>query len=81
MRAVLRALFKPGRFKTSSKSVKGGSSLGEVILCSQILNKCDSSGIQFHVNLLDDCYMVTKTFFFFLNRGALFVKIKYKGNV
>lgn len=63
MRAVLRALFKPGQLQISSKSVNSGSSLREVASYPQVLTERDSSGMNFHVNLLDDCYVVTKTFF------------------
>lgn len=63
MRAVLRALSKLGQLQISSKSVNSGSSLREVTSYPQVLTECDSSGVDFHVNLLDDCYVVTKTFF------------------
>lgn len=45
----------------------------------QVLNECDSSGLNFHVNLLDDCYVVIQKKI--VIEGFFSAKIKYRRNV
>lgn len=52
MRAAQRAKVELDQTRVSSMSVNSESSLGEVILYPQVLTGCDSSSINFHVNLL-----------------------------